>query len=63
MSLSAYQSRFNFGRGRGSARSIFWKRGHVIFDRWLLRVSHFRQIRVAQYSSRQTGRSFPLTAK
>jgi hypothetical protein len=33
MSPSAYQRRFNFGRGRGSTRSICWKRGHVIFDR------------------------------
>jgi len=58
-----YQRRFSFGRGSGSARSNRWKRDHVILDRWLLRVSHFRQIRVAQYSSRQTARSFSLTAK
>jgi hypothetical protein len=39
------------------------KRFHVILDRWLLRESVFFQIRVAQYSNRQTGRSLPLTAK
>jgi hypothetical protein len=39
------------------------KRAHVILDRWLLRDNDFRQIRVAQYSSRQTARSFVRTAK